>query len=82
MKNQNLKKKTFFQDFKLKPHKMNIEEAIDDIEALYPTDSPFPDTNEIGKELLNQAIEEVYSDWRNLPEEVILRYAQLCRRRG
>ncbi|HDY88705.1 MAG TPA: hypothetical protein ENH82_11430 [bacterium] len=34
---------------------MTREEAIQEIESLYPTDSEFPKTNKIGLELLEQA---------------------------
>lgn len=42
---------------------MDREEAIRHIEALYPADSVYDDTAEIGRELLEQARREV-SGWR------------------
>jgi hypothetical protein len=51
-------------------------QIIEEIEGLFPTDSPYPNTNEIGKILLLQAIEE--KGWRTLPIEILERYRQLC----
>jgi len=56
---------------------MNREEAIATIEALYPVDSQYSETNEIGRKLLQQAKEEV-DNWRNESSEVLIRYAELC----
>jgi hypothetical protein len=50
---------------------MNRNEAISTIEALYP-----PDT-ETGEKLLQQAKNDCNS-WKNLPDEILLRYADLC----
>ena len=61
---------------------MTREQAIIDIDNLFPTDSDFPATNAIGKQLLQQAIENVYGDdWRELPDEVIYEYRRLCIRK-
>lgn len=52
-------------------------EAIYIISILYPADSASPETAEIGKQLLEQAKRET-STWRNEPENVLIRYAELC----
>jgi len=57
---------------------MKKSEAIDIIKGLYPTDSPYPDTNEVGKKLMLEAIEETRFDWRDLPIHVLVRYAEKC----
>jgi hypothetical protein len=54
-----------------------VKDAIEDIEALYPVDSEFPKTNEIGRKLLIMAI--LKHNWRKLPEEILYSYAELCR---
>ena len=56
---------------------MNREEAINIIEGLYPADSEYPDSREIGITLLEQAKRET-NNWRNCSDEIILRYACLC----
>ena len=56
------------------------EKAIQDIEGLYPPDASNEDTAEIGRQLLQQAKNEVY-DWRDLPEKVLVRFALLCKER-
>ncbi len=56
---------------------MNREEAIANIEALYPADSQYPDGAEVGKRLLEQAKMEKQG-WRMEPDEVLIRYAELC----
>ena len=53
------------------------ENAINEIEGLFPADSGYPDTAEIGQRLLEQAKREV-AGWRTEPTEVLARYAQLC----
>ena len=55
----------------------NREYAIEVIESLFPADSQFIDTAEIGRKLLEQAKSEV-SGWRTEPTEVLIRYAELC----
>lgn len=50
---------------------MDRRQAILTIEALYP-----PDT-ETGERLLQQAKNDCNS-WKNLPDEILLRYADLC----
>lgn len=57
--------------------KMNREQAIQTIEGLFPTDSEYETTNEIGKRLLQQAKDEL-NNWRNEPTNILLRYAELC----
>ena len=56
---------------------MDRSEAISTIEALFPADSQYEDSREIGKRLLEQAESEV-NGWRNKPDEVLIRYAELC----
>ena len=56
---------------------MKREEAIQHIENLYPADSGYDDTAEIGRDLLAQAKREV-SGWRTEPTEILVRYAELC----
>ena len=50
---------------------MNKKQAIDIIEGLYP-----PDT-ETGEKLLQKAKNDCNS-WRDLPENILIRYADLC----
>jgi len=59
---------------------MTVQEAIETIEALYPAECPFPNTEAIGQELLKRAERETgyYDNWRNRPEKTLLRYAELC----
>ena len=57
---------------------MEKKELILNIEALYPTDCPYADTNAIGKVLLQQAIENVKYDWRDMPLIVLEEYRRLC----
>jgi len=56
---------------------MNREQAIQQIEGLFPTDSQYEETNKIGERLLAQAKREV-EGWRTEPTEVLIRYAELC----
>ena len=56
---------------------MDREQAIDTIKHLYPADSEYAPTAEIGKRLLEQAKMEVQG-WRTEPTEVLIRYAHLC----
>jgi len=56
---------------------MDRSEAISTIEALYPADSQYEDSREIGKRLLEQAEMEI-NGWRSKPTEVLIRYAELC----
>lgn len=53
------------------------EQAIANIEGLFPADSQYEQTREIGKRLLEQAKMEVQG-WRNEPTEVLISYAELC----
>lgn len=56
---------------------MNREQAIAEIEGLFPADSQYQDTAEVGQRLLEQAKREVHG-WRTEPTEVLVRYAELC----
>ena len=56
---------------------MNREQAIANIEALYPADSQYIESAKIGQQLLEQAKREV-NGWRTEPTEVLIRYAELC----
>ena len=53
------------------------EQAIEDIEMLYPADSIDIQTAKIGEGLLSQARNKA-QDWRCEPTEVLIRYAKLC----
>lgn len=55
---------------------MNRSESISNIEALFPIDSEYQDTNEVGKTLLLKAIENI--GWRKLSDEILIEYANLC----
>ncbi len=57
---------------------MTREDAIREIESLYPADSEYETTALIGQSLLEQAKREKMSGWRAEPTEVLIRYAQLC----
>ncbi|MFD0862507.1 hypothetical protein ACFQ1M_09835 [Sungkyunkwania multivorans] len=57
---------------------MKPEEAIGHIESLYPADSEYEDTAEIGIRLLTKAKRETMASWRDLPTNTLIRYAQLC----
>ena len=50
-------------------------EKIQIIVQLYPADTGYEKTAEIGKQLLFKALAKC---WRSLPEEVLGVYAQLC----
>jgi len=54
---------------------MNREQAIQQIEGLFPADSPY--NPEFGQKLLDQAKHEVCG-WRTESTEVLIRYAELC----
>jgi hypothetical protein len=56
---------------------MDRQTAIDTIGGLYPIDSQFEDTIAIGERLLARAKREC-DDWRNLPDAILFRYAELC----
>lgn len=56
---------------------MDREEAIIQIEALYPPDSEYPETAEVGKGIMEKAKSDVHG-WRCEPTEVLIRAAQLC----
>lgn len=57
---------------------MDRKEAIDAISSLYPSDSNFPETNEIGRQFMLESMNEVGFDWRNLPDDVLERWAEKC----
>jgi len=57
---------------------MTRDEAIAIIERTYPADSEHTITSITGQRLLIQARTEVL-DWRDQPEAVLVRYAELCR---
>jgi hypothetical protein len=60
---------------------MTKEEAIKIIDSLYPTDSQFEKTNEVGVNLLAHAKVEIGAPsltWRNEPTRILVRYAELC----
>lgn len=57
---------------------MNKQEAIDFIAGQYPIDSDYSDTNEIGRQFMLEAMEETNFNWRDLPEEVLVRWAEKC----
>ncbi len=56
---------------------MNRDEAIAIIEGLYPADSDYKATAAIGQGLLARAEREV-NGWRDKPDTVLIRYAELC----
>jgi hypothetical protein len=56
---------------------MDRKQAISTIEALFPVDSDYPDTREVGERFLEQAKREC-ENWRNLPDNILFRYADLC----
>ena len=57
---------------------MNRKEAINIIEQSYPADSQLITIAITGQRLLTQARHEAM-DWRDQPEPVLQRYAELCR---
>ena len=56
---------------------MTREEAIEEIDALYPVDSDYIETNKIGIKLLEQAKRNT-NNWRDLSDEILFEYARLC----
>ena len=57
--------------------RMSREEAISIIECLFPADSQYQESREIGKKFLQQAKDEA-NNWRNEPDNILFRYADLC----
>lgn len=57
----------------------NREQIIQEIEYLFPADSKYPSTREVGEGLLQRAI---WSKWRSLPDEILLEYLRLCREKS
>ncbi len=55
---------------------MTREDLISDIEGLFPIDSSFESTNDVGERLLLEAIRE--SDWRDLPTDILALYRAKC----
>lgn len=57
---------------------MNKQEAIGHIEALYPPDSEYADTREIGMWLMDDVVcsGTPYQNWRDLPEKDLIRLAE------
>lgn len=53
------------------------EESIKIIEKLYPADSEYTVTKQVGIGLLLKAIDLI--GWRELPTSIITEYAKLCR---
>lgn len=54
------------------------KQAIDTISSLYPSDSEFSSVNDIGKEFMLESMEEVGFNWRELPQAVLVRWAEKC----
>ena len=59
-------------------NQQNREQAIQEIEGLFPADSQYTKSREKGIELLEQAKRNT-NNWRNLPTETLFEYARLCR---
>lgn len=59
---------------------MDRNEAIKIISLLYPTNSVYQKTNDIGKELLKKARRFVNEPdrWQNESTEVLIKYAEFC----
>jgi hypothetical protein len=57
---------------------MNRKQAIDTISSLYPTDSEFSSVNDIGMELMFESMNEAGFNWRELPLNVLVIYAEKC----
>jgi len=53
------------------------ETMIQDIEGLFPADSQYFETRQIGIQLLEKAKREA-NNWRDLPDNIIKRYWELC----
>lgn len=53
----------------------NNNKIIQDIESLYPADSSYTDTAEIGNKLLFEAIS---LNWRLMPIKILEDYRKLC----
>lgn len=56
---------------------MELEEAIQHIQSLYPPDSQYGDTSSTGKSLLEEAKGNVGFSWRDYPEDVLIEFAKL-----
>lgn len=54
---------------------MTREQVIEVIEHIFPADSKYEETADIGTKLLFQAIAD---QWRQLPTAVLARYAEFC----
>ncbi len=53
------------------------ERAISTISALFPADSEYEKTREIGIRLMEEAKRRT-NNWRNLPDETLFEYERLC----
>lgn len=56
---------------------MTRDECINIIQPLFPADSQYLSTADIGRRLLDQARRDC-NNWRHEPLDVLERYAQLC----
>lgn len=56
------------------------ERYIDSIRGLFPADSQYQGTAEIGRRLLLDAMDKAGFNWRDLPEDVLRIYADMCER--
>jgi len=57
---------------------MTKDEAIGIISGLYPADAVYEDTRQAGRRLLTEAMEEANCNWSELPERVLIIYAEKC----
>lgn len=48
------------------------------IECLYPPDSQYETTRNKGQGIMLAALEDFYENWRDLPDSVLQRMADLC----
>lgn len=58
---------------------MDRQKCIDIIKTLYPPDSGYAQTAEIGQKIM---LEAIASQWKELPLEVLNTMAQLCMEKG
>lgn len=57
---------------------MERRNMIMDIEALYPADTDYVKTAEIGQRLLQEAMNNMRFTWRDMPDHVLEEYRRLC----
>jgi hypothetical protein len=62
----------------IKNHGITREQAIREIEGLFPPDSQYEESREIGIELLEEAKRRC-NNWRNESDDVIFMMFNLCR---